>query len=691
MTIREEIRRLKEDIYECQIHALSHRPATLRLAGAFSAFLLEKPIRIEEESLAGLFLFSGCQYSNPGSLEQEFACWKQDHGEEHELLRAFLKGEQEGYYNRSPGGHIVAGYEKLLHVGVGGILDELQSAETVKGDTPFYRAGVLCMEAFSRYILRCGKEAEENGLNETAKNCYAVFLDPPAHFAQALQLLCLAHEAVTLEQLSGSLSLGRIDHLLAPYYDRDVQEGLITFEQAKEMICAFWRLLSATPRAFQNITLGGYSSETGYFCHDLTRICLQASRLVAKDQPLVSLRVHPDMPEILWKEALDTLATGIGFPALFQDEICIRAMEKSGISRQDAENYAIVGCVELTVPGKEYANTEALRINWARVLEEYCSQVASGLLEEPAGFTEFLNGYLEQLGKRLKSATRANDLLNTNYSAHWPAPFLSCLMDGCVQRGKDVTDNGSRYSLQSINACGMANTVDSLMAIREIIYQKKQLSLKEYLGIVEHNFEEYEPLRKSVWENCMRFGSDLQAVELMKTISDYFLGKCRKLARDRNKTYQVGYYSVDTHGILGERTGALPDGRPAGKALANGFSPVQGTEKYGPTQVLSSVACAVDHTDFSNGMVLDLKFQPAYFQKEEKRGAVRALFESYFDLGGMEIQCNVVDRETLLAAQRHPAEYKNLIVRVSGFSAYFVTLSPEVQEEIITRTGWGNR
>ncbi len=233
---------------------------------------------------------------------------------------------------------------------------------------------------------------------------------------------------------------------------------------------------------------------------------------------------------MLWKEAFDTLATGIGFPALFQDKICIQAMEKTGINRRDAENYAIVGCVELTVPGKEYANTEALRINWAKVLEEYCCQIASGLLDEPADFTGFLNGYLELLGKRLESATRANDLLNTNYSAHWPAPFLSCLMDGCMQSGKDVTDNGPQYSFQSINSCGMANTVDSLMAIREIIYQKKRFSLKEYLGIIKHNFEGYESLRKSVWESCIRFGSDWQAAELMRKISDSFLGQCRELA-----------------------------------------------------------------------------------------------------------------------------------------------------------------
>ena len=607
-TLREEIRQAKEEIYTREMEASSGEPAVIRLAKAFSAFLWQKPVCLEEPMLAGQFLFSGCRYSNPVSLEQECTFWETDHNQKSELLHAFLAGERRRVWT-------------------------------------------------------------------TAQACEAVSHRTPQHFFEALQLLCLAH--VTLEQLSGSLSLGRVDFLLAPYYDRDIAAGLLTAREAREGICAFWRLLAGTPRAFQNVTLGGYSSETGYFCHDLTCFCLHASRIVAKDQPL-------------WEEVFETLATGMGFPELFQDEICIRAMEKSGYSRADAEQYAIIGCVELTASGKTYAQTEALRVSWAKPMEIYCKNICAGRIPPPEQFEGFLKGYLSALCASLETGIQANDLLNENYAKHWPAPFLSTLTEGCLESGKDAAGCGALYSMNTVNATGMANAVDSLLAVKQQVYDRKMMPLKAYLEMVADNFAGQETLRESIWNNCPRFGSDREATALMKTVSDVFLARCHALETPDGKRYQVGYYSVEAHGLLGKRTGALPDGRLAGKALANGFSPVQGTEKRGPTQVLSAVAGAIDHTRVSNGMVLDLKFQPLYFRNLEKRSAIRSLFEGYFELGGMELQCNVVDRETLLKAKANPAAYPNLIVRVSGFSAYFVTLSPEVQDEIIARTEWGS-
>lgn len=689
-TLREEIRQAKEEIYRREMEASSGEPAVIRLAKAFSAFLRQKPVCLEEPMLAGQFLFSGCRYSNPVSLEQECTFWETDHNQKSELLRAFLAGEQSGAYNRSPGGHVVAGYGKLLQLGVDGLLQQWRQAACAQQNEKNFQAGVLCLEAFSDYIQRYAQKAKEEGYGTTAQACEAVSHRAPQHFFEALQLLCLAHEAVTLEQLSGSLSLGRVDFLLAPYYDRDIAAGLLTAREAREGICAFWRLLAGTPRAFQNVTLGGYSSETGYFCHDLTCFCLQASRIVAKDQPLLSLRVHPEMPDRLWEEVFETLATGMGFPALFQDEICIRAMEKSGYSRADAEQYAIIGCVELTAPGKTYAQTEALRVSWAKPMEIYCKNICAGRIPPPEQFEGFLKGYLSALCASLETGIQANDLLNENYAKHWPAPFLSTLTEGCLESGKDAADCGALYSMNTVNATGMANAVDSLLAVKQQVYDRKTMPLKAYLEMVADNFAGQETLRESIWNNCPRFGSDREATALMKTVSDVFLARCHALETPDSKRYQVGYYSVEAHGILGKRTCALPDGRLAGKTLANGFSPVQGTEKRGPTQVLSAVAGAIDHTRVSNGMVLDLKFQPLYFRNPEKRSAIRSLFEGYFELGGMELQCNVVDRETLLKAKANPAAYPNLIVRVSGFSTYFVTLSPEVQDEIIARTEWGS-
>jgi formate C-acetyltransferase len=254
-----------------------------------------------------------------------------------------------------------------------------------------------------------------------------------------------------------------------------------------------------------------------------------------------------------------------------------------------------------------------------------------------------------------------------------------------MQRGKDVTKGGTVYNLSAVNAAGMANAIDSLLALKKFVYEEKRFTMAYYMKMLDADYEGYEEERAYILANCPRYGSDNEAADLMRGVSEFFTDICSAVRGARGGRYQVGFYSVESHGILGERTGALPDGRKGGTALSNGFSPVQGTERNGPTGVLHA-AVRTDHARLANGMVLDMKFSTAFFRQQNNRDALKAMIKTYFKLGGMELQLNVVDRRTLLDAQQNPEAHRDLIVRVSGFSAYFTSLSDTVQREIIARS-----
>jgi formate C-acetyltransferase len=357
----------------------------------------------------------------------------------------------------------------------------------------------------------------------------------------------------------------------------------------------------------------------------------------------------------------------------------------------------MVGCVELSIAGREYAHTEGLRISWIKVLElmlNHGSCLVSGeifTLLEPRDldsipdFDAFYAWFKRELQHFTHTAIQAANLLDANYANHWPSPFLSVTMDNCIQSGLDVTAGGTIYNHSAINAIGMANAVDSLLAIRRYVFDEKRFTLPELAAMLQENFAGHEQIRLLVYNQCDRFGTDAEAATILTDLTAAFHAQVGTYANPRGGVWELGFYSVDNHAYYGEKTGASPDGRRMGYSLANAMSPVQGTEKHGPTEVIQAITTA-DHTCFANGMVLDLKFHPRFFNPPAHRRAFHHLVETYFDMGGMEIQFNVIDRETLRAAQANPEAYGDLVVRVSGFSAYFTTLGLSLQNEIIDRT-----
>jgi formate C-acetyltransferase len=707
---------LRQEIYNREMQVHSGEPMVVRLAHCLSAYLMEKEIVFEDDRLAGFYLFTGNTYINrPANVVEEVGFARQDcpdlDPQAFQELNELVKYVEQGMCTRCPCGHVIAGYEKVLAVGIGGLTAETEAAIVEQGETPFRKAALIVCRAAANIIQRYGKEAEQLAhesagsarlhYTRVATACQWVAVKPPRDFFEAVQLLCLVHEIIITEQRSGSLSLGRFDRYLAPFYERDKASDRINIESAADIVEAFFLKLASNPRTFQNLTVGGYDSQNGYCCNDLTHIVLKTCLKLHKDQPLLTLRWHPSMPADLWEDILNLINTGSGFPALFNDEICIKAKQRCGISNQDAEQYAIVGCVELSASGREYSHTEGLRINWLKVLELMLNHgqcLISGekfILAEPMDletihrFDDFYAWFKRELRHFTTTAIRAANILDGNIPHHWPSPFLSATMDNCIQSGLDVTAGGTIYNNSAINAAGMANVVDSLLAIRKYVFETRAYTLSEMAAMLKRNFAGNEPAGRMVFHQCARFGSDVEAAQMMADLTSYFHSLVIVCSNPRGGNWEMGFYSVDSHAWLGERTGASPDGRRKGYSLANGISPVQGTEKYGPTETIHAVVTP-DHTCFGNGMVLDLKFHPHFFTPSAHRQSFRHMIETYFDMGGMEIQFNVVDRQTLLDAQSHPEQYRDLIVRVSGFSAYFTTLRTSVQNEIIDRTEFNN-
>lgn len=628
-------------------------------------------------------------------------------------LRSLLKGIQCGLYKRWPGGHIIGGYERVIKEGYQGIEERIRKelsanpVQTIRQE--YHHAMLRVVDAAKKYISRYAAAAKaaalasknpacKKNLLHIADACERISVNGAGSFFEAIQAVILMHEMLTIEQPCGSISLGRLDWLLEPFYLADLKKGVITIEEAKEMIEALWIKLASIRQGYQNVTIGGCDENGVYRENVLTRIMLMASKKLRFDQPSLSLRYNKSMSSQLWEEVLQLIESGGGFPNLFHDETVINSKVLSGVSIYDAYNYGIVGCVEPSVCQKECANTEELRINWAKVLELIMNDgkcMITGetfLLKEHksmnsiSSFKEFYQWYKSELLYTIDIGIMATELLDPAYVKRYPVPFLSCTMDGCIEKACDVYGGGTIYNLSSINHAAMANVVDSLLVIKEMVFELRLINLSDLREVLINNFIGYEDLQNFAKNKCGKFGNgcdeaDKMMAELAQMVCEHVNGRLNY----RGGVYQTGMYSVHDHAIMGLRTAALPDGRRSGAALSNSLSPVQGNDRSGPTAVIRSVT-EFPHEMFGNGMVLDLKFTPSFFKNIYHRKVFRTLVNTYFDLGGMEIQFNVIDRETLIAAQAKPEQYRNLLVRVSGFSAYFVDLYKALQDEIINRT-----
>ena len=679
-----------------------------RQAYSFAVYMIERRINIEEDDVfAGKFCGVNVEGILP-SLRDEISSLEEKCGKT-ELLRYIVDAESEGLFCRNAGDHFVPAYDILINDGINAFLtritnkckiykkkveEECFKSEENNRKLSFYESELIVQKAFHDRINRYFKQAmrmyekdRRENIGRIAEACNRILQDKQVHFFDAIQLLIFAHEFLISEAGCGSISFGRLDMYLYPYYKKDIDAGYITENEAFDYLVALWKKIADFELSWQNITIGGCDEDGNDCCNELTVMCMKATSIVRGDQPQLSLRITKNTPEYVWDVALNLIKEGMGFPSLFNDSMAIKAKENAGVSESDAKNYCVMGCVELCISGKEYAHTEGARLNWAKILELVLKKInTDSEAEDISTFDKLYALYKRELIKHTEKVCEFIDVASDNYAKEWPVPFASSLMQGTCENGRDLTDNGTIYNNLCINCVGFATTVDSLQAIKELVYDRKEISLKDLCSALYEDNEKFNTISKSMIK-CSKYGNDIDEVDSMA--SDLSEAFCRCLSDyklvHRTGKIMPGFYTSYFHADFGKHVGNTPDGRDKYSPLSSSLSAMAGRDVNGPLALFNSVS-KINMQHFGNGMALDVKFLPAYFAKKENKETLRTAIETYFENGGLEVQINVVDKETLIKAQEHPEDYQNLIVRVSGFSAHFVRLEKNLQDEIINRT-----
>ena len=741
---------VRDDAYREAVREHPEASVEEQYAYGFANTLAKKAILIPEDDLLAGYLFQYAYNVNfPMKVSEDFdpaerAKFQMDMEREIEEtkelqsesasdeLDEFADAVETWLVKHWHSGHTLAGYEMLLNTGWGTLLsrveEQLGKARSEKEKQTVHAFQIVlkaCMSYVHRYLeeverqlnkLKRNNNIDKNDYNDsyndgfgTRRECLERMRDAlmniereaPETFYEALQLLTLANEMMYCENIPSGISLGRIDYYLYPFYRRDVDAGRLNYEEAGELIEAFWLKCSCQKKAYQNMTLGGCNSDGQCSVNDLTYLCLESAANLRVDQPSVNFRWTDDMPEEAWQAVLALIRTGMGFPALLYDPCCMKAQTKNGVSKDDVWNYGFVGCVEMAIPGKENAMTELARLNLPKLLDlllhqgkDTCSDKTFQMKNQkkPAEFKtyeELEQAYLNELEYWVRKIIRNLNRIEHLYAEKYPLPYLSVLTEDCIGSRKDVMAGGARYTGVGFNLGGIGTAVDALAAIRDVVYDKNMVTLEACMEILDDDFEDSEQIQQYLSSRAPKYGNDQSrewdvdqiAFRLEKRVSD-------TLKEYRNYwggPYRLGLYTVEDHAIMGMHTGATADGRKSGESLSNSSGASQGKDTYGPTALINSVT-NFPMEEAGNGMVLDVKFTPSLLEEETGKRALRSLIETYFHKGGMEMQISVVSGETLRAAQEHPENYADLIVRVSGFSAYFCSLRKATQDEIIKRT-----
>lgn len=741
---------VRDDAYREAVREHPEASVEEQYAYGFANTLAKKEILIPEDDLLAGYLFQYAYNVNfPMKVSEDFdpaerAKFQMDierEIEETKELQSESASDELGEFADAVetwlvkhwhSGHTLAGYEMLLNTGWGALLsrveEQLGKAQSEKEKQTVHAFQIVlkaCMSYMHRYLeeverqlnkLKRNNNIDKGNYNDsyndgfgTRRECLERMRDAlmniereaPETFYEALQLLTLANEMMYCENIPSGISLGRIDYYLYPFYRRDVDAGRLNYEEAGELIEAFWLKCSCQKKAYQNMTLGGCNSDGQCSVNDLTYLCLESAANLRVDQPSVNFRWTDDMPEEAWQAVLALIRTGMGFPALLYDPCCMKAQTKNGVSKDDVWNYGFVGCVEMAIPGKENAMTELARLNLPKLLDlllhqgkDTCSDKTFQMknqkkFAEFKTYEELEQVYLDELEYWVRKIIRNLNRIEHLYAEKYPLPYLSVLTEDCIGSRKDVMAGGARYTGVGFNLGGIGTAVDALAAIRDVVYDKNMVTLEACMEILDDDFEDSEQIQRYLSARAPKYGNDQSrewdvdqiAFRLEKRVSD-------TLKEYRNYwggPYRLGLYTVEDHAIMGMHTGATADGRKSGESLSNSSGASQGKDTHGPTALINSVT-NFPMEEAGNGMVLDVKFTPSLLEEETGKRALRSLIETYFHKGGMEMQISVVSGETLRAAQEHPENYADLIVRVSGFSAYFCSLRKATQDEIIKRT-----
>ena len=634
-----------------------------------------------------------------------------------------------GNYYFNGVGHISVDYAKVLAKGLNGINDDVR-AELAKLETTnpadlkkmhFLNAVLVSNQAVISFAARFAAEAERQAaaekstsrkaeLLEVARICRTVPGNPATSFAEAIQSFWFIQLVLQIESNGHSISPMRFDQYMYPYLTMDKD---ITVEKAQELLDLLYIKFSEINKVrdegstkafggypmFQNLIVGGINREGEDATNDLSYLCLQATANTGLYQPSISIRVHSDTPAALYRKAAEVSRLGLGMPAYYNDRFIIPALLSRGLTREDARDYGIIGCVEPQVAGKTEGWHDAAFFNMAKVLELALNDgvdpltgkrlgPATGELDSFSSYDKVMEAYGAQMKHFVKLLVLSDNAVDMAHGQRTPLPFLSALVDDCIAKGMSLQEGGAHYNFTGPQGVGVGNVADSLTAIKKLVFDDKAITLASLKKALATDFAgvEMESLRQMLLNRAPKYGNDDEYADAIA--HEGALVYCReveKYTNPRGGKFQPGLYPVSANVPLGTVVGATPDGRKAGAPLADGVSPVSGVDHSGPTASVKSVA-RLDHVIASNGTLLNMKFHPSALKDDRGIQNLVGVTETFFNGGGTHIQYNVVSRDTLLDAQQKPDNYKGMVVRVAGYSAFFTSLDKAIQDDIIART-----
>jgi len=606
--------------------------------------------------------------------------------------------------------HHCADYPGLLAEGFGGLRRRAAAERTRReaaGDTDsatFLRSVEIALEGASRHVLRWAQAAHRaaraRGPHRQTLRWQGVTLErlatePASSFHEALQLVFLAHSIFQLDDRY-AMALGRLDQTLWPYYARDIEEGRLTPERARALLEHLFAKL-AHRGDIQNVAVGGLTPDGQDGTNALSSLIVEAVQAVGQPGGNLTARVHAATPAPFLRACAACIRTGVGFPAMVNDEVMVPALHAQGYPIEEARDYCFVGCIESFISGRQAPWADS-RFNLLRCVDLALRDGRDGLTGEqagpptgePADWPAFFAAFAEQV--RAGIAAHAEWVCRMEREADARAseltsPLLSALTLDCIARGRDVNDGGARWpGCHGVAGMGIGSVADALAAVKRFVYDRRELDLPALRAALDADFEGYEALRARLLNEAPKYGNDDEEVDALAVEAARIFGEALLEKRLPSGGRFWGLMAANVQNVSsGREVGATPDGRRAREPLSDAASPTFGRDTHGPTATVRSIA-RLDYGLCPGGNVVNMKLHAPTLAGERGLDALASLIRTCFDLGGAQLQFNTTDRALLLEAMEHPERHRNLVVRVSGFSAYFVQLEPAVQADILART-----
>jgi formate C-acetyltransferase len=645
-----------------------------------------------------------------------------------EQWKADERGVLYHYFRSRTIGHFNAAYDKVLNGGIRAIradVDRVLASLRIDEDgylprKEFLESVAIACDAVVAFAHRHADEARRladaegdaarrRELLQIADICDWVPEYPARTFHEALQSFWFVHLVLNLETSAHAFGPGRFDQYLYPYYRRDIAAGALTQDAAQELLDLTWvkfdeitlakdageSQTSSSYPDFQNLNIGGLTREGHDATNELSFMCLTALDHTRLPQPGLSAQISSKtMPAFLLR-CCELLRQGMGMPAMFNSDVLVLGMVNRGKTLEDARASSLNGCVACFADGKDRMASSGY-FNLAKCLELALNDGVDRLTGEPLGprtgdpawfstFEDLLAAFHRQVAHFVDMKVRYDDIVRGIYASWCPVPFTSALIDDCVEQACDWHAGGSHYKIATMSGVAVGTVADSLAAVRKHVFDDRTWTMAQLKDALDRNWEGHETLRRALVNKTPHYGNDDDyADDLAVLTQQIFCSEVEKHRDVQGARYWVDLLPTTAHIALGETTGATPDGRRAGTPLSEGVSPVQGHDRLGPTAVARSIA-KLDHAR-TNGTLLNMKVSPECLKTEHDLHRLAALIRGYFDQGGHHVQFNIIDRAILEDAMANPENYRNLLVRVAGYSDYFVLLSPDIQREILSRT-----